>query len=232
MRRAIAQALVIALGVTACETRRAPQEQNRSVRQQGAVDAAAPITYERPLAYRREMQGLVDSARGLLNRGDTANVASLLHRAAAFLLVQANAPSSAGTGELLGSAAGLDSLAGHLPARTRAALGTLDALSARANLAEAERHAARAGDAWARHMRQPVIDELVMTGDHIQRAGRDAGITLTPVAERHLGDLHEMVKQLPTRRELEPDALDELLGALHEDILEIRAKIPRAEPGT
>jgi hypothetical protein len=225
MRRAIAQAVVIALGVVACESRRAPQEQSKTVRQQGAVEAAAPVTYERPLAFRREMQSVLDSARLLLARGDTADVASLLHRAGAFLLVQANAPSNGGSSEMVAAAAGLDSLAGHLPARTTAALHTIDALSARANLAEAERHAARAGDAWARHTRQAVADELLMTDDHIRRASRDVGNTLSPQTERTLAEVRQIVTQLPTRRELEPDALDEVLNALHQDILTMRSKI-------
>lgn len=68
----------------------------------------------------------------------------------------------------------LDSLARVADGKEGLALRALDGAFARANLAEAERHAARIDAAWTRKDTMSAAEEIIMTVDHIERANKDA----------------------------------------------------------
>ena len=64
---------VLAFGlVIACETERAPKKDVAATTQQALPSAAPTATLERPMALRREGQGLLDSARVALIRGEAS----------------------------------------------------------------------------------------------------------------------------------------------------------------
>lgn len=207
--------------LAACETKREPAPAARLVepRQQGTPVAATPTIEDRPMAHRRETQGVLDSARLLLARRDTLAVRGMLHRAAAFLDTLAGAPPSGGTGDLRAVAGALDSLGDHLREHPAAAPRRLALLSARANLAEAERHATLAAEDAAQHHPRFVTDELMMITDHVERAAHDARLPISPPMRRVLADLRMLERDLPVR-EVDGDRLGEALAALH---MEVRA---------
>ena len=205
--RALSLVLTLAL-LTACRVERAPEERaGVTAKQQRVQSVAARAISERPMAHRREGQGLLDSARTALIGGEPAPAATLLHGAAAFFLRQANDPPSGGTADLLAAAGGLDSLAMDVSRDRKADSSRLDHLSAHANLAEAERHGALAAVAWSTRSKESVSDELVMAADHVERATLDAN-NQCAIAQAH--------QALPLRRRgVHDDAAARPCGTTH-----------------
>ena len=220
MRHLPSALVVLALGATAaCEMRRGPDLRPPSVTQQGAPLMAATVE-SRPMSHRHEAQGQLDSARAALVSGDTATAIRQLHRAAAFLVIQATDPPSGGSYTLLSASSALDSLAGDIRRRGVRDTARLVRLSALVNVAEAERHEALASVAWATRSEQSVSDELLMAADHMERAAADARLTLPPSALSTLEDMRDIARRLAMQRELDVQSLDEPLAAFH---LELRA---------
>ena len=216
--RTLSLVLTLAL-LIACRVERAPEQRaGVAASQQGVQSAAARAISERPMAHRREGQGLLDSARTALTGGERAPAAALLHRAAAFFVRQANDPPSGGTADLLAAARGLDSLAMDVSLGRTADASRLDRLSAHANLAEAERHGALAAVAWSTRSKESVSDELVMAADHVERATLDANLTSSPVMRRLVAELRAVARDLSSQQGLDLRDLDEPLSSLHIEI--------------
>ena len=212
--------VVLALSaLAACEMRRGPDLRTGSVTQQGVPLASAAIA-ERPLAHRHEAQSQLDSARAALSGGDTATAIRLLHRAAAFLVIQATEPPTGGTYMLLAASSALDSLAGDIRRTGLRDSTRLAAYSARVNLAEAERHETLAGVAWSTRSKESAADELLMAADHLERAATDARLALPESAVAAMEDMRDIARRLLMQRELDLQSLDEPLAAFH---LELRA---------
>jgi hypothetical protein len=229
MRYSPAVTLVVVLGLAgACDDRRAPDMSSRSAPRQGEPRAATSTGPERPMAQRREAQDLLDSARTALAAGDTAATATLLHRAAAFFRIQANAPPSAGTSELLASAAALDAYATQLTKGAPAGPSPLNRLSARANLAEAERHGAVASVAWSTNSKESVSDELTMAADHVERAASDGRLVLRPRMRHVLAEIRTIATVLPSQRERDVQSLDEPLASLQIEIQALQRELARS----
>ena len=174
------------------------------------------------MARRREAQVLLDSAFLLLGRAETARATALVHRAAAFFLVQAGSPPSGGTTELLAVADSLDAIAGRLAHGTIVSRDALRSLSARGNLAEAERHGALASVAWSTRSKESVADELLMAADHVERAAVDGDIRISPRMHLLLAEMRELAVAVPARPERDVQALDEPLSELHLEIAVMR----------
>lgn len=220
MRHMPSALVVLALSATAaCEMRRGPDLRSPSVTQQGAPLLAATLE-SRPMSHRHEAQGQLDSARVALVAGDTAAAIRLLHRAAAFLVIQATDPPSGGSYTLLSASSALDSLAGDIRRRGVRDTARLAWYSALVNVAEAERHEALAGVAWSTRSEQSVSDELLMAADHMERAAADARLPLPLSALSTLEDMRSIARRLAMQRELDVQSLDEPLAAFH---LELRA---------
>ncbi|MBC7673077.1 MAG: hypothetical protein H7247_11705 [Polaromonas sp.] len=222
----------LALGlVIACEGERAPEKGVAATTQQAMPAAAPTVTPERPMALRREAQGLLDSARVALIRGDASSAATLWQHGAAFLVTQARTPPNRGTNDLLAAARGLDSLASDVRQRRTVDSSRADQLSAHVNLAEAERHVALASVAWSTRSKESVSDELTMAADHIQRAARDGRIMLSPAMRRTLVKLNALARDLAAQPELDIRELDEPLGTLHIEIAAMHGRVRRTPDG-
>lgn len=205
--------------LAACEMRRGPDLRTGSVAQQGVPLASAAVA-ERPLAHRHEAQSQLDSARHALSTGDSATAIRLLHRAAAFLVIQATEPPGGGTYMLLSASSALDSLAGSIRRDGIRDTALFAGYSARVNLAEAERHESLAGVAWSTRSEESVADELLMAADHLERAATDARLPLPQSALAAIEDMRDIARRLVMQRELDVQSLDEPLAAFH---LELRA---------
>lgn len=228
-----ARELLIAVGVAwtlGCESQPAPNATARSMPQEGTVAAPLPVASpERPLTQRREAQPLLDSASALLGSGDAVAAAKLLNRAAAFFLVQAHAPPSGGTIDLLQASSALDSLAGDLIRDRSASLARLRRISAHTNLAEAERHGALAAGAWSTRSKESVCDELTMAADHVERAAADADLKPSPAMQKLLAEMRRIVTQLPAQHGIDLQTLDEPLASLHIEIRAMHERLTRAD---
>ena len=230
MRLAHTVIVPIALGVVmACQAEpEAELEHGTHVAlRPGLRSVPVSVVGERPMSHRREGQGLLDSARTALVGRDAALTVTLLHRAAEFFSIQANAPPSGGTGDLLATANSLDSLAREVKEGRLADTTSLDRLSTHANLAEAERHGALAAVAWSVRSKESVGDELTMAADHVERAAVDAKIALPPAMRRLLAELRALVLDLSARRELDLHELDEPLANLHMEIHAMHTRLER-----
>ena len=214
--------------VGACANEGAPKKDVPAATQQATGALTPTATHERPMALRREGQGLLDSARVALIGGDAGLAATLLEQGASFLVKQAHAPPNRGTDDLIAAARGLDSLAKDIRHRRSTDASRLDRLSAHANLAEAERHVALASVAWSTRSKESVVDELTMASDHIQRAASDGRLVLSPAMRSDLANLPEMVRVLSTQRGLDMRELDEPLGSLHVEIQAMHRKLEQA----
>ncbi len=229
MRHSLVAYTAITLGaVVSCRADRSKEPEFAVALQQGTPAQALDVALERPMAHRREGQVLLDSARAALGTGDTMAARALLHRAASFFVMQANAPPSSGTHDLLAVASGLDALANDVGRRSVESSG-LARLSAHANLAEAERHGALAAVAWSLGSKESIADELTMAADHVERAALDARIEVPSATRRVLSQLRAIASALSTERALTVHELDEPLAGLH---LEIRALHWRLEHST
>lgn len=222
----------LALGlVVACGTERTPKMVVAETTKPAVPMAAPTATRERPMALRREGQDLLDSARMALIGGDAALAATLLRKGALFLVRQAHSPPNRGTNDLLAAARGLDSLAADVRQHRLVDSLRLDRLSAHANLAEAERHVALASVAWSTWSKESASDELTMAADHIQRAGRDGGITLSPAMRSVVANLHAIVRDLSTKPGPDLRALDDPLASLHIEIQAMHRRLERTPKG-
>ncbi len=227
MRHSLVACTAITLGaVVSCRADRSKEPELAVAVQQGTPAHALDVALERPMAHRREGQALLDSARAVLRTGDGVAARALLHRAASFFVMQASAPPSGGTRDLLAVARSLDSLANEVGRRSSVESSELARLSAHANLAEAERHGALAAVAWSLGSKESISDELTMAADHVERAALDGRIELPSVTRRLLSQLRAIASALSTERALTVHELDEPLAGLH---LEIRALHRRLE---
>lgn len=203
-----------------------------AVRQQGHVESSSPRGLrrpsERPMANRREAQALLDSASGRLSAGETAGAAALLNRAAAFYLVQASSPPSGGTAGLLIAAESLDVIASRLRHGAAVSPEELRMLSARANLAEAERHGALASVAWCTRSKASAGDQLLMAADHVERAATDGGITTPYRMHRLLAEMRGLAAALQVEPGVDVQALDEPMADLHMQVGVMRARLDSA----
>lgn len=218
MRRSPNIVLAVSLAlVSACDSRPRAGRSTAPAVPSAHIAAIVP-TPERPMAERREVQELLDSAAALLSAGDTSRALVLLHRSAAFLLVQANAPSTGATDHLLESADALDRYAGRVARGQGASVSELRRLSAMLNLAEAERHACLASVAWSTCSKESIADELLMAADHVERAARDGKLVLPPATLQTLAELRRVATQLGTQRGLDVRTVDEPMGDLQREI--------------
>ena len=228
-RHATASILLVSLSLFgACETRSPVERRAASASRNPARVAMGSGADERPMAQRREVQGLIDSASTLLHAGDTALALSLLHRSAAFLLVEANAPPTCGTDNLLRSADSLDHLAGQLARGEIRTSEALRHLSALLNLAEAERHAGLASVAWSTCSKKSVADELLMTADHVERASMDGRIALSVRTRSLLAEVRRLASRLDTEPGVDVQAADEPMSSLQLEIRALRRELSRA----
>ena len=226
MRHRCVVIAVLTLGVTSgCKSEPGPRQDATAATGHVARALTPTAIMERPMALRLEGQGLLDSARTALVRGDSALAARLLGQGAAFFVKQAHAPPSRGTKDLLAAARGLDSLANDAHRGSVIDIRRLDRLSALANLAEAERHVGLASVAWSTRSTESISDELTMAADHIQRASVDGGIALSPAMQRAIASLHAMVLNLSAQRGLDMRELDEPFGSLHLEISAMRSRL-------
>lgn len=227
--------VVLALSaLAACEMRRGPDLRTGSVTQQGVPLASAAMT-ERPLAHRHEAQSQLDSARRALSQGDSATAIRLLHRAAAFLVIQATEPPTGGTYMLLSASTALDSLAGSIRRDGIRDTTRFAAYSARVNLAEAERHETLAGVAWSTRSKESAADELLMAADHLERAAADARLPLPASALAAIEDMRDIARRLVMQRELDVQSLDDPLAAFHLELRALQRRLQAASdppPGT
>jgi hypothetical protein len=224
--------LILALAIGGCrvDSEGGAPPAGTAVRQQGGVIDAQPATIvpadvSRPMSARREAQVLLDSAIALLGADESAPVATLLDRAAAFFLVQASSPPSGGTAELIATADSLDAMADRLTAGHDADAAALRSLSARANLAEAERHGALASVAWSIRSKESMADELLMAADHVERAAVDGGIAMPRDMRRLLAEMRALAVRLPAAPGIDVQALDEPLADLHLRIAAMRQRL-------
>jgi hypothetical protein len=183
------------------------------------------------MAGRREAQVLLDSASSLLGKADAAQVAALLDTAAAFFRVQAKSPPSAGTTELLATADSLQAVSVRLGRGRAVNSSELRALSARANLAEAERHGALASVAWSTQSRESVADELLMAADHVERAAVDGGIAMPREMRGLLSEMRELAAQVPRTPGVDLQARGEPLVELHLRIAVMRGRLEDVTAG-
>lgn len=185
------------------------------------------MTPERPLALRREAQRLLDSARTALGAGDTRSATALLHRAAAFLLIEANAPPTSAHADLLASADSLDAWAGRLARGLSTDSSALRRLSALLNLTEAERHGSLAEVAWSTGNKESISDELTMAADHVDRAAVDAHLVLSPRMLRTIAEMRRMAMRLATEPGLDVKSLEEPTAELQLEIEAMRRELAR-----
>lgn len=229
MRHPGAGIAMLTLGLLAgCEVERVPEKGVSATTRRDSSSAVPVASPERPMALRREGQGLLDSARVAIIDGRAELAATWLLQAASFFVTQAHTPPSGGTDDLLAAARGLDSLARDVRQRRIADSSRLDRLSAHANLAEAERHAALASVAWGTRNKESVSDELTMAADHIERAALDGRMTLAPAMRSVLVALRATVRDLSARRVGDLRDLDDPLGSLRLEIQAMHQRLERA----
>lgn len=190
--------------------------------------ASPTVTPERPLALRREAQGLLDSAHRALGAGETGKATALLHRAAAFLLIEANAPPTSAHADLLASADSLDAWAGRLARGQPVDSSALRRLSALLNLTEAERHGSLAEVAWSTGNKESIIDELTMAADHVDRAAVDGHLVLTSRTQRTIAGMRRLAVRLATEPGLDLASLEEPTAELRLEIEAMRRELARS----
>lgn len=193
----------------------------------GAIPTNTP---ERPLAIRREAQGLIDSARRALDAGDTSGATRLLHRAAAFLLIEANAPPTRAHDDLLASADSLDAWAGRVARGEAADSSALRRLSALLNLAEAERHGGLAEVAWSTGNKESISDELTMAADHVDRAAVDGHLVLPSRTLRTIAGMRRVATRLLTEPGLDLQSLEAPTAELQQELEAMRRELAAKPP--
>ncbi|MEO5870727.1 MAG: hypothetical protein ABIT91_12815 [Gemmatimonadaceae bacterium] len=129
---------------------------------------------------------------------------------------------------MLVAATSLDDLARDLEGGNKTTVGRLDALSARASLAEAEYHRSLAAVAWATQAKESVADELVMAADHLERAALDAGLPITSTQRDLLRELRSVAAELSARPAPALIDLNEPLAALGSEIAQLGRRLDRS----
>lgn len=126
------------------------------------------------LAHRREPEPFFERARAALAQKETRKAAVALREASRYFRAVRDSATVQVKEHLTTVENELDSLARVAEAKEGLARRALDGAFARANLAEAERHAARLDAAWARKDTITAAEEIIMTVDHVERANKDA----------------------------------------------------------
>ncbi len=153
------------------------------------------------LALRKEPVQFFQRAHTAIAQKDARKAAAALRDAARYFRQVRDSAAVKVKARLTNVEGELDSLARVAEGKEGIALRALDGAFARANLAEAERHAARLDAAWVRKDTMSAAAEIIMTVDHIERANTDAAApadkyeSLQLAAARRLGT--DLLKHVP-----------------------------------
>lgn len=134
------------------------------------------------IGTRSEAQDHFDKSRAAFLKKDMKTAATELRDASTFMRQRADSATGFAKALSARSASELDSLARDVETNKAITTERLDHAFAHANRAEAERHYALATRAWAQHEAKRTGEELTMSIDHLERAAKDAGVTLDSAA--------------------------------------------------
>lgn len=220
----VASTLVLLVGSGACNPARDAQTSDTA-----APELAPPTTVEAKgaLATRHEAQALFDRARESYVRKDLTAAGAALREASAFLKLAADSAPEESRRRLQSSADDLDGLADKVIKGDVRTAANLDAIFARAQGAEAERHHADALGAWARKDYTRAGEELLMAVDHLERGAKDAGMVLTKDAQKVIADAREISGQLISGTGFAADRVGTVTDALRKEIRDFGAKIEK-----
>jgi hypothetical protein len=136
------------------------------------------------IGMRSEAQDHFDRSRAAFLKKDMKTASTELRDAAAFMRQRADSATGFAKALSSRSARELDSLATTVGASSVKSAASLDHVFAHANRAEAERHYEIATRAWKQHQTTRTGEELTMAMDHLERAAKDAHISLDSAATR------------------------------------------------
>lgn len=134
------------------------------------------------IGRRSEAQDHFDRARAALAKKDMKTASTELRDASTFMRERADSATGFAKALSARSASELDSLARDVETSSAIPVVRLDHAFAHANRAEAERHYALAARAWSQRQATRTGEELTMAIDHLERAAKDAGLTLDSAA--------------------------------------------------
>lgn len=155
------------------------------------VDSAPGV-----LARRREAEEHFEKARMSFVSKDMAKSAGDIRAAAAYFKRLRDSTSGSIQRRIVETQRELEEVAVKLENRKDVSIRQLDHAFARANQAEAERHLSRSADAWTRKDTTAAAEELIIAVDHLERASKDAGVSLDKSESATLADARRVGSDL------------------------------------
>lgn len=181
------------------------------------------------LALRSEAQAHFDRTQDARARQDAKAMATELRAAARLFRGYSDSVAGELGGQIVETSRELENAAREADSGRVPAADLLIRTFARANRVEAERHHAKATKAWAAHDTVRSGEELLMAIDHLERAAKDAGVTLDSAQRAELDRGRTLGASMLNRSPPAANEVDRSMAGIGTRITRMKARLARKE---